>query len=173
MSIAFFDIESRSTIALDVAGAWRYASDPSTEILCVAYAVDEAEPKIWLPGDPPPEELLAADEIVAHNFVFERAMATRILTPRHGWPEIPLAKQRCTMTLALAHAPPAALDNAVKALGLPFEKDREGHRLMQRMARPRRPRKNENRDEIYWVDGPEQRKRLEAYCVRDVEIERA
>ena len=173
MSIGFWDIESRSTVPLDVAGAWRYAADPTTEILCVAYAIDDGDPQIWVPGDPPPQELLAADEIVAHNFAFERAMATRILTTPHGWPTIPLAKQRCSMTLALACALPPALDKAAKALGLPYEKDAEGYRLMRRMSRPRRPHKNEDPSKTYWVDGPEQREQLHRYCMRDVETERA
>jgi CHC2 zinc finger/Toprim domain len=172
MSTGFFDIESRSKVSLETAGAWRYAGDSSTEVLCAAYAIDDGEPKIWLPSDPPPEELLTADEIVAHNFAFERAMAARILTPRHGWPIIPLAKQRCSMSLALAHALPAALDKVTKALGLPFEKDVEGYRLMRRMSRPRRSHKNEDPNGTYWVDDPEKRKRLQIYCTRDVLAER-
>ena len=172
MSVAFFDIESRSAISLETAGPWRYASDPSTEILCVSYAIDDGEAKIWTPDDLLPEELFAADEIVAHNFAFERAMATRILTPRHGWPEIPLAKQRCSMTMALACALPAALDNLAKALKLPFQKDTDGYRLMRRMSRPRRPHKNEDPDGTYWIDSPKLREGLHAYCKRDVLIER-
>jgi DNA polymerase bacteriophage-type len=173
VSIGFWDIESRSTVPLDVAGAWRYAADPTTEIFCVAYAIDDGDPQIWVPGDPLPQELLAADEIVAHNFAFERAMTTRILTTRHGWPAIPLAKQRCSMTLALACALPAALDKAAKALGLPWQKDSEGYRLMRCMSRPRRPHKNEDPNEIHWVDDQEKRKRLQLYCMRDIKTERA
>src|SRR5438128_1987141 len=160
MTTGFWDIESHSVVALEVAGAWRYAGDPSTEILCVAYAIDDEAPKIWRPGDPLPEDLFACDEIVAHNWGFERPMAARILTPRHGWPEIPLVKQRCSMAMALANALPAALEKTAKALSLPYEKDKEGYRLMRRMARPRRPRKGEDPNEIYWVDGPGLRQRL-------------
>jgi DNA polymerase len=173
MTTAFIDFETRSIVALDVVGAWRYAADSSTEVLCDAYAIDEGEPQIWIPGNPFPEELFTANVTVAHNFQFERAIATRILTPRYGWPEIPLAKQRCTMALALANALPAALEKTAKALGLPYEKDKEGYRSMRRMSRPRRPHKNEDPNGIYWVDGPEQRQRLQTYCMRDVEIERA
>jgi DNA polymerase family A/CHC2 zinc finger/Toprim domain len=173
MSRGVFDLESRSTVALEVAGAWRYAGDLSTEILCSAYAIDDGPAQIWRPGDPPPQDLLACDEIVAHNWGFERPMSARILTPRYGWPEIPLAKQRCSMALALANALPAALEKTAKALGLPFEKDKEGYRLMRQMSRPRRPRKGEDPNGIYWVDGPDLRKRLELYCCRDVEVERA
>jgi DNA polymerase bacteriophage-type len=144
MPTGHMDAELRSRIALDVAGVSRYARDPSTEVLCVAWAVDDGAPNIWRQGDPPPEELLACDEIVAHNFAFERAIATHILTPRHRWPGVPLAKQRCSMSLALSHALPAALDKLTKALGLAHTKDIEGYRLMRRMSRPRKPRKGED-----------------------------
>jgi DNA polymerase len=73
----------------------------------------------------------------------------------------------------LANALPAALDNAARALKLAYQKDAEGYLLMRRMSRPRRPRKGEDPNRIYWVDGPELRARLHLYCRRDVETERA
>jgi Toprim domain/DNA polymerase family A/CHC2 zinc finger len=174
VNTAVFDIELRSVINLEVAGVSRYARDPSTEILCVGYAIDDGKPKIWKPGDPLPNDLFAADEFVAHNFPFERSIWTHILTSRHDWPTIPpLSKQRCTMTMALAAALPAALDNLAKALDLPFNKDVEGYRLMRKMSRPRRPYKDEDPNGIYWIDGLELRERLHQYCKHDVETERA
>jgi len=41
------------------------------------------------------------------------------------------------------------------------------------LSRPRRPRKGEDPNEIYWEDGPDERKRLGVYCMNDVETERA
>src|SRR6266478_2215986 len=125
----FFDIETRSTVNLELAGAWRYASDPTTDVLCVGYAVDDSNPKIWTLGDPVPEAFIAAAadpswHVVAHNYQFERAITTRILQPRYGWPQIPLSQQRCSMTMALVNALPGALDNAALALGLALHKDR-------------------------------------------------
>src|SRR5262245_13665904 len=121
MPTLFWDIETRSTVSLEDAGAWRYAADPTTEVLCVGYAVDDAEPKIWIPGQPIPEEIISAAENgadwVAHNFMFERAIAAHKLTSL-GWPEIPLERQICSMSLALASALPAKLENAAAALGL-------------------------------------------------------
>jgi hypothetical protein len=38
--ILFRDIETRSTLRLADVGAWRYAADPSTEVLCVGYDMD-------------------------------------------------------------------------------------------------------------------------------------
>ena len=143
MPTIFWDFETRSAINLETAGAWRYASDPTTEILCIGYAIDDGNPQIWIPGsgDPIPEVFIAAAtdsawRVVAHNYQFERAIATRILTPRFNCPEIPIERQVCTMTLALAGALPRSLDNAVMALGLPLQKDQEGYTLMRKMSRP-------------------------------------
>src|SRR5262245_25081197 len=41
MPIAHWDFETRSVASLEQAGAWRYAADPTTEILCVSYAIDD------------------------------------------------------------------------------------------------------------------------------------
>ena len=173
-----WDLETRSPVPLDVAGAWRYAADPRTEVLCVGYAVDDAEPRIWVPGEPIPQEfIIAASDpswlVIAHNFAFERAISTHILQPRFGWPAIPLAQQRCTMTLALANAMPARLEDAARAAKLDFQKDTEGYLLMRRMSRPRKPKKDENPNGVYYADGPELRERLYLYCKRDVDTERA
>jgi DNA polymerase len=178
MPTLFWDTESRSTVSLEDTGAWRYAADPTTEVLCVGFAVDDSEVQIWTPGQAIPGEFLAAASdpswcIVAHNFAFERAIATHILRPRFDWPEIPLAQQRCSMSATLASALPGALDNAARALKLDYQKDSEGYLLMRRMSRPRRPRKGEDPNGVYWVDGPELRKRLHLYCKRDIETERA
>ena len=146
MPTLFWDIETRSTVALEDAGAWRYAADPTSEVLCVGYAVDDSDVQIWTPGQIIPQEFIAATSdpsccVVAHNFAFERAIATRILQPRFNWPAIPLPQQRCSMSAALANALPGALDNAARALKLDYQKDQGGYLLMRRMARPRRPHK--------------------------------
>jgi DNA polymerase len=177
MPTLFWDIETRSPVPLNAAGAWRYAADPGSEVLCVGFGVDNSEVRIWVPSQTVPEEFIAAASdptwcLVAHNVAFEYAVATHILQPRFGWPEIPLAQQRCSMTLALVHALPAKLENAARALKLIYQKDVEGYLLMRRMSRPRRPRKGEDPNGLYWIDGPELRARLHQYCKRDVETER-
>src|SRR5262249_11039351 len=58
------------------------------------------------------------------------------------------------------------------ALARPVQKEAEGHRLMLHMSKPRRPRKGEDPNGIYWHDDMERRLRLQAYCRRDVEVER-
>ena len=176
MPTLFFDAETRSPVPLEDAGAWRYAADPRPEVLCIAYAIDDGVVEIWTPDLPVPDVFFAAANnenwlIVAS--MFERAIATHILQPRFGWPLIPLAQQRCSMTRALANALPAKLENVARALQLEYQKDIEGYLLMRRMSQPRRPRKGEDPTGIYWVDDPEKRARLQLYCKGDVEVERA
>jgi DNA polymerase len=177
MPIIYWDVETRSTVNLETAGAWRYAADPTTEVLCLAFAIDDAEPEIWVPGAPIPIVFTTAARdsswrIVAHNYAFERAISARILEPHHGWPYIPIAQQRCSMALALANALPGALEKVAVALALPIQKDVEGYKLMQKMSKPLPRRKRSDNGEIRWFDTPEARARLAEYCRRDVDVER-
>jgi DNA polymerase len=175
--VLYRDIETRSTIDLAKAGAWRYAADPSTEVLCVGYAIDDGSVAVWIPGQPIPEVFITAAckpdwLIVAHNDAFEGAIEEHILAPRYGWPIVPIERHRCTMGMALAAALPGRLDAGAAALGLEVRKDAAGHRVMLAMAKPRRARKGEDPAGIHWRDDPERRQALANYCRRDVEIER-
>src|SRR3974377_13404 len=93
--VLYRDIETHSTLDLTDVGSWRYAGDPSTDIWCVAYAIDDGPVQVWIPGQAIPEEFhVAAREpdwlIVAHNDAFESAIEQRILAPRFGWPLTPI-----------------------------------------------------------------------------------
>jgi DNA polymerase bacteriophage-type len=177
MPILHRDIETRSTIDLTEVGAGRYAADPSTDVWCVAYAIDDAPVQTWIPGQPLPEEFFEAARnpawlIVAHNDAFERAIEEHILAPRYGWPIVPIERHRCTMAMALASALPGALGKVGEVLELSTRKDDQGARLMKQMAQPRKPRADEDPAGIYWIDDPEKLERLYAYCRNDVEVER-
>ena len=81
------DYETRSTIDLRKCGAWVYATHPTTEVLCCAYAVDDGPVKVWTPGDPTPPEFIEAagnpDWVVsAFNDNFERQIERHIMAPR-------------------------------------------------------------------------------------------
>ena len=70
------DCETRSQLVLKSVGTHRYASDPSTTVICCAYAVDHETVQLWTPGDPvPPEFIEAADNsswiVAAHGDHFE------------------------------------------------------------------------------------------------------
>ena len=167
MPILFHDLETRSTCNIKCAGAHKYAADPTTGVLCLAYAVDDGPVELWIPGDPVPEVFIRAasdpDWIVsAFNANFERVIVQHILVPRHGFPAIPLDRYRCSQAAAQALALPAALGKVAAALDLPHQKDANGARLMLQMARPRRPRQGEDPGGIYWFDDPERHERLRA-----------
>ncbi len=176
MPILFRDYETRSTLDLTKVGAWKYAAHPMTDVWCCAYAVDHGPVKLWIPGDPvPPEFIEAASNpdylVVAHNDAFERAIEQHIMSSRYGFPLVPIERHRCTQAAALALALPAKLELVAEALGLEHRKDMTGHRLMRRMARPRKPRPGEP-DGVYWLDDAERLEKLYTYCWQDVEVER-
>ena len=127
MKTVVVDAETRSLLDLRKVGAARYARHPSTDVWCVAYAIDDDPVQLWLPGEPvPPAIVEAATDpncvFVAHNANFERSIIEHILTPRYGWPAIPVERWRCTMAAALALALPADLGKVAAALSLPHQK---------------------------------------------------
>jgi DNA polymerase len=176
MTTLHIDFETRSVVDLRKAGVYVYAEHESTDVWCAAFAVDDGPVHLWTPNELCPVGVMAAVEadwtIVAHNANFERTIWHHILAPRYGWPEPKLEQWRCTMAMALAQALPGSLDNCAAALGLTHRKDPEGYSTMLRMARPRRPRKGEDPDGIYWFDDDERRLKLYEYCRNDVEVER-
>jgi DNA polymerase len=177
MRFIFRDIESRSAADLKVCGAWRYAADPTTSVLCVSYAIDDGPIELWTPGAPIPSEFLEAEHdpdwaIVAHNDQFEVAVETCVLIPQFGWPNVPLERHRCTAAMARANAYPGSLEGAAAALGIPLQKDIAGRQAMMRLCRPRKPRRDEDPAGIYWGGKPGDLELLYRYCGRDVEIER-
>jgi DNA polymerase len=171
------DYESRGVLKLEDVGVWRYAADNRTEILCCAYCVDDDPVKLWLPDDPVPPEFIKAAQnpdwiVCAHNAQFEVALEHFILTHRYGFPKFPLSRQRCTMAMALTFSLPPKLELAAQALELLNEKDKAGQRLMLMLAKPRRPRKDEDPQALLWFDDEERRQRLYEYAKQDAEVER-
>lgn len=169
------DFETRSTTDLRRCGVHKYVEDPYTDVLCAAWAVDDGPVGLWAPGQDDRALVAAledAEHVVAHNAAFERAIVRGILTPRYGWPEIPLEKWRCTMAMAYAMGLPGSLDGAARALGLAYSKDMSGHRLMLAMCKPRRAHKNEDPNVVHWREDEKSKERLYAYCKPDVLVER-
>ena len=171
------DYETRGVLQLQNVGVWKYSGDDRTQILCCAFCVDNEPVKLWLPSDPvPPEFLEAANNpdwiVCAHNAGFEIAIEHLILRRRHGWPKIPLSRNRCTMAMALALALPPKLDLLAQALELVHQKDSAGQRLMLMMAKPRRARKDEDPEGRYWFEDQDRLERLYEYSKQDVKVER-
>ncbi len=185
------DFETFSKADLKAVGAYRYAYDPSTEILCAGMAVDDKEPIGWHPRlswlsdsnmglmnwywdaleDP-------AVEIWAHNAMFEAAIMQALLWKTWGIRCPDLRRFRCTMSLARRAALPASLDNLGEALNLTHKKDKEGKALIKlfcEMQKPKAPTKKfpeglpERR--ILPTDEPEKFAKFMGYCLQDVRAE--
>lgn len=169
----FIDFETRSKCILQDTGAWRYAEDPSTDVLCMAWAVDDGPVEIWIPGEgfPFTVDQISHHDFEAHHSFFERAIWRNVMIKKYGWPDIPDAKWRCSAATAAYHALPRALNQIGDALGLANVKDMGGKRVMMRLSRP--VSKCEG-DEVttLWNDKASDFRLLYQYCKDDVAAER-
>ena len=169
----WLDYETRSCVDLRVVGPYEYAIHPTTEIICMAWAVGKDPVRLCLPGDPWPEELFKVRTFGAHNANFECLITRYVAHPRHGFPIIPIERFNCSMARCLAVGLPASLSKVADAKALANRKDAAGQRLMLLMNKPRRARRDEDPNGgPYWHENPEQLQRLYAYCKQDVEVER-
>lgn len=172
MSVLYLDFETKSTVDIRAAGADVYARDPSTDIMCMGWAIDDGPVQMWTPGQILP--FAHSDfTVVAHNAPFELAIWNNVGWYRYGWLPIRPEQVHCTMAMAYAMALPGALEKAAPAAGLKHEKDMAGNRVMLQLSQPR---------EILfdgspvWYEPethPEKFKKLYDYCAQDVEVERA
>lgn len=164
--IISLDFETRSRIDLKRTGPRRYADDAS--VLCMAYAVDNGDPVLWLPGDEFPREFTAASQFRAWNAGFERAIWERTCRRLYGWPACPAPRLwNDTQARALLAGLPAALGLTAAALGLPesMQKDKAGHAVMMKLCKPKR--------DGTWNEDPADLLKLYSYCLQDVVTERA
>lgn len=170
--MVFVDFESRSPVDIWNSGAWVYSTDPRTEVLCLAYAEDDGEIQLWLPGMAVPQlicdAVLCGTLFEAHNVFFERCIWQNILAPRFNFPSIPDNQWRCSMALCSAMGIPRSLDKAAEALHVHEQKDKEGAAIMRKLAK--------SCDILYPVlvqTHDLDLKRLYEYCKQDVRTERA
>lgn len=169
----YLDFETRSKVDIRKAGAWRYAEDPSTSVLCLAFSIKDGPVQLWIPGEDIPRDLRYYIDygfrVEAHNAFFERSIWRNIMVKMYGWLDIPDDQWACSASLAAAHAIPRSLEDACITLGLAEKKDPEGRRIMMKMARPRKPTVN---DPSIWNTKPEDFHKLYRYCIQDVKAER-
>lgn len=170
------DFETRSECNIWEAGAWVYSQHPTTEILCMAYAIDEGEVRIATKDelfsrvDLVEHEMILHKAIkdgqlfVAHNAFFEESIWQNILVKKYGWPRIPIKQWRCTMAKAMAHSLPRSLKEVGRALNADHQKSDEGHRIMMKLCKPLA--------NGAWHEDPDDLLKLYEYCRNDVEAER-
>lgn len=166
------DFETRSTVDLRRTSVYRYAEDDTTDIWCMAWAIEDRPVGLWTPGQVVPalvEDWVAAGKpLRAWNANFERILWRFILGPRYGFPVPKLEQWYCTQAEAAAQNLPLSLGKCAKVLGA-AKKDAKGRRLMLQMHRPRRV---EDDGTIVWWDTTEKLMRLYEYCKQDVRVER-
>jgi DNA polymerase len=173
-SVVSLDFETFSVVDLTKKGMHLYATHPSTEVLCAAYAFDDEPAQLWHPKLPPPERLLLhikrGGVVSGWNLAFERWINNQVCTRLYDWPELHLEQLDCTMARSYAMGMPGSLENGAAALGITERKDIEGHRLMLQVSKPREL----HPDGSYtrW-DDEERLERLYKYCLQDVVVERA
>lgn len=160
------DFETYSECDIRKAGAYAYADHPTTEVLCMAWAVDDGAPELWTPDQPPPQRLFALIKgggatVWAWNSFFEMCIWNLVLK----WEEVPIEQWRDTAALAAAQAYPRALGKCGEALGLEGDaaKDKRGKILIQRCCKPYRGDRVIDKD-LY--------AELYDYCLQDVVAER-
>ena len=137
------DWETFSEIDIKKAGAHRYCADKSTEPLSLAYG-DTAT--LWLPGDPMPDCFdwrHTSYVYTAFNAEFEWCVWHYVMHKKFGWIEPPpLYRWFDVKAVAKYYALPSTLEDVGAALDCEHQKDKEGHRIMLKLSKPRKPSKN-------------------------------
>jgi DNA polymerase len=175
------DFETRSELDIKRAGAQAYARHPTTEVLCLAYSFDGAEPKLWTPDLPRPQDLFDAiaggAKMKAHNASFERAVWRWIMMARYAWPVVPFDQWRCTQAACAHRAVPLALENASTVLRVVQHKGDADKRVFK----PRKPTVKERKAwaaahgdapmPTLWHEDFDLMQKTYDYCAQDVRAE--
>ena len=183
------DIETYCEADIKKCGLYRYTSDPSFEILLIAWATDEGsgfgETKLvdLASGEPFPQELLddfkdSNVTLIAHNAAFERVSFSRYLQQHYLGqylkPGTFLSPDKwiCTMVMAASLTLPMALKDVGEVLRTTEQKDEEGKQLIKLFSMPCRPtKKNGGRTRNLPHHLPEEWAKFKYYCIQDVNTE--
>lgn len=169
------DIETKSSVDITKAGAYRYAQSEDFEILLFAYKYDEEDVQLVdLTGEERiPERILTAlmnPNVVKHayNAAFEWYCLNTA-----GY-RTPLEQWNCTMIHGLYCGYTAGLDATGKAIGLPQDKQKlsTGKALIRYFCTPCKPTKsNGGRSWNLPKHAPEKWELFREYCKQDVVTE--
>jgi DNA polymerase len=179
-AIVSLDFELAGVLDLTDVGADVWTKHPDTVPIIAGFAIDY-DPPWCIEFDAMSNyriseaQLLSfvaeGAEIHAWNAPFEWAVWNNICAPRFGWPALPIERFHCTMAAAACAGLPMSLEDAAKAVGSTSVKDKAGHALMLRMARPRRF--DQNHRPVWWHrEDPAKLAQLIAYNRADVLAER-
>lgn len=169
------DIETKSSVDITKAGAYRYAQSEDFEILLFAYKYDEEDVQLvdLTVEERIPERILTAlmnPNVVKHayNAAFEWYCLNTA-----GY-RTPLEQWNCTMIHGLYCGYTAGLDATGKAIGLPQDKQKlsTGKALIRYFCTPCKPTKsNGGRSWNLPKHAPEKWELFREYCKQDVVTE--
>ena len=164
--ILWLDFETRSRCDLPSAGAYNYAQDASTELLCMSYAFGDEDVATWLPGQPFPARVAQhRGQIRAHNAAFERLVFWYVLAPEQDFPEPALEQFYCTATQARANCGPGSLEDVGRFAGASMKKDHRGAQLIRALCVPK--------PDGTFREDPALMAEMVQYCEQDVRAMRA
>ena len=163
-----FDFETFSEADIKKVGGWVYSQHPSTEVICMAYAYNDGDPHLWLPGENFRPWFLYPERageynLHAWNSAFEYGIIKNVLKIE----PMPLDYWMDTQAMATAMALPAKLGQCGEALGVSQDKakDKRGAYLIKRLCSPQGKKRTRIQD-------PELLEEFYEYCKRDVIAER-
>lgn len=136
------DFETRSRSDLKLAGADKYAADPSTEALCMAFSeLNGNFFGLWTPHTAVSPELISylQDEnclIGAHNARFDQLIYECVMVNDYGFPPVKKERWYCTSAQARLNGLPANLDDATRAINAKHKKSHRGAYLIKQLCVP-------------------------------------
>ena len=182
------DIESKSSVDITKAGAYKYAESPDFNILLLGVSVNGAPVTVYdlACGETVPEEIVAAlsDDTVtkwAYNAAFERVCLSVWL--RRNYPQsfstysidgdpvrryLDPSAWKCTMVWAAYNGLPLSLEKVGAVLGFEEQKLKEGKELIRFFCTPSR---TVGRKWNLPEHAPEKWDLFKKYNQRDVEVE--
>ncbi len=170
MTSCHVDIESFSRVNLKQCGLYRYAEDPSTEVLVLCFAFGDDPVSTWVPLDDLPTVTIEAmrtfheenggefilgtqvpfeivdwaesgGDFYAHNSEFERTMLNGLPGKKIGFPRTRLDQWYCTAAMTAVNGLPRALGKAAEVIQSPYQKNETGRMAMMQCIKPKKPSK--------------------------------
>lgn len=167
--VLWIDFETYSECNIKLRGGMNYTTHPSTQVVCLGWALGDEQANLWTPAEPElPATIIQHVEahgiVVAHNLTFDYRIWNFIGHEQLGWPKLSLDQCLDSMALCQTYQVPASLENAGNALGIAMRKDTDGKRLIKICCTPQK----NGLQPTPWGPHSESFKALFRYCRQDV-----
>ena len=165
------DFETRSGSPLSQAGAYKYASDPTTDYLCLGYKFPGKKARLLKAREPFPKKIIKALDdgyfLEAHSAQFDRQIWNKVLVRDHPHvPILPISRWYCSQARVAYAGLPLSLKNAAMTLGLTEQKMDEGKSYINTLSRPKSW--NDFGQPVF-SESPSALRGMFEYCLQDIE----